>query len=318
MIMLMDFGKDCIKMENNGNAKTEKIYKKKLTNGGAALCILTFIAFLLSLGAALTEVSASLIYKALFGRGTLGFFANNFIEFVALYENAIIMAVFCFIMFTVAASSVRKKRLGREYPALAVCIPVLLAVQPVIEIIKIIDSGSVANAFKVGSDTYRMRELVNLGIYVLPVIAAFLMLIAGLVVMGRFSCEEFEVRVPAVKKQKDIQTEPVMQNTAYQYVPTAEKSQDNISQGIIPDSAEPAAVQTPFVTEENSVQETEISGFERPEKHGGAEAVSAEIELPEGKEEKEQIEETQENKCKNCGEPIEQNTNFCIHCGAKQ
>lgn len=318
MIMLTDFGKDCIKMENNGNVKTEKIYKKKLTNGGAALCILTFIAFLLSLGAALTEVSASLIYNALFGRETLGFFANNFTEFVELYENAIIMAVFCFIMFTVAASSARKKRLGREYPALAVCIPVLLAVQPVIKIIGIIDSGSVANAFKVGSDTYRMRELVNLGIYVLPVIAAFLMLIAGLVVMGRFSCEEFEARVPAVKKQKNVQPEPAAQNTAYQYAPVTEKQQDNSAQGIIPDSAEPAAAQPPLSAEESEARETENSVFERPESHGGAAAVSVEIELPESKDGNSESEKTEENKCKNCGEPLEQNMKFCIHCGAKQ
>ncbi len=306
-------------MENSGTLKMEKIYKKKLTNGGAALCVLTFIAFLLSLGAALTEVSASLIYNAMFGRGTIGFFANNFTEFVELYENAIIMGVFCFIMFTVAASSVRKKRLGREYPALAVCIPVLLAVQPVIEIIEIIESGSVANAFKVGSDTYRMRELVNLGIYVLPVLSAFLMLIAGLVVMGRFSCEEFEVRVPAVKKQKNVQSDTAVQNTAYQYSPVAEKQQDNNAQGIIPDNAEPAAAQTPFIAEESAGNENNgDNGFERPEKHGGAEAVSAEIELPESKEEKDQSTEALENKCKNCGEPIEQNMKFCIHCGAKQ
>lgn len=312
-------------MENNGNVKTEKIYRKKLTNGGAGLCILTFIAFLLSLGAALTEVTASLVYNALFGRGTMGFFANNFTEFVELYENAIIMTVFCFIMFAVAASSVRKKRLSKEYPALAVCIPILLAVQPVIEIIKIIDSGSVANAFKVGSDSYRMRELSNLGIYVLPVIAAFLMLIAGLVVMGRFSCEEFEVRVPAVKKQKNVQAEPAVQNTSYQYAPIEEKPQSNTSQGIIPDSAEPAAVQTPFIAEPEklNVQADDNSEFERHVKHGGAEAVNAEIEFEDTNDTEETVptenhEETEENKCKSCGEPIEQGVKFCVHCGAKQ
>lgn len=177
-----------------------KTFKKKLTDTGGSVCVLTFIALCLSAAGTLTEYIGAAIYNNFYSSYVDRIFAADLRQFVELYEKPMIMTVFSLVLFVWAFRGRRKKRAGWEFSAFSICLPIVLALRPVLDVIEIINKGDFSRALQSGTDGDKFRAILKLSIPTLPIFAAFFILIAGLITAGRLIGEDFSAEIPVTKK----------------------------------------------------------------------------------------------------------------------
>lgn len=178
----------------------EKNYKKKLTDAGVGVCVLTFISLVIAIVGTMLEFIATSGYNQYFGDYKSYILVDDFYSFVCTYERSIILTAITFILFISALSAVRKKKLGWEFPAMSIIMSIVLAVQPIMTIAKIVSAGEFSKAWNSNIDESKVEALLDLSVSVFPVFSCFFLLIAGLTSLGRFMGEDFGAKVPITKK----------------------------------------------------------------------------------------------------------------------
>jgi hypothetical protein len=177
-----------------------KNYRKRLTDAGGAVCVLTLISLILAVAGVLTEVIATEIYNDYYTAFAQNILSDGAYSFVTLYEKSMILAVLTLILFIDSVSAFRKKKLGWEFPALSIGLSIVMAVKPIMDIVNTINTGEFAQAWSYGNRLEIFKECAELSISVVPVFSCFFMLLAGLTSLGRFMSDDFKADVPLTKR----------------------------------------------------------------------------------------------------------------------
>lgn len=198
------------------------VRKKKLTNAGTGVCVLTFIGFIFALIGSLEEFIAVFIYNIKFSEDIDKFFATDFSTYLNVYERPLSLALISLIFFIIFSVSKRKKSVGYSTGILCMVIPVVYSIVPIINLISFIkkdyfmdylDSGLTKNAFVV---------YFQLALYLLSLGACFFLLIAGLVVCARLAGEKFAAEVPYLEKNYNNVQPVFAQQDQYVQMPSAD------------------------------------------------------------------------------------------------
>ena len=186
----------------------EKTYNKKLIRSGGGVFTLTLFAALLSLAAALGEVIAVALYNAFYSNPVDHIFAADAEQYLLVHQYAIVMAVFAVIMFIWAASSMKNRKLGREFGFFGIFLNCALCVMPIYKTVDQAMKRETGDAFSKGLDGDKFRMAFKLMINALPLLAGVLILLAGVSVMVKLSgVEACTVTRPARKNKPQPEDE---------------------------------------------------------------------------------------------------------------
>lgn len=251
--------------------------KKKLTNSGTGVCVLTFIAFIFALIGSLEEFIGVFIYNIKFSDELRKLFAYDFTTYLNIYERHLSLAVISLIFFIIFCVSKRKKSVGYGIAIASVVIPIVYSTVPIINLVTAIKNDYFMDYFDSGLDETTFTFYAQLAFYVILLIACFFMLIAGLVLCCKLAGEKFTVDVPYVQKAENVQ--PVVQ-AQYVQMPSADTGY-----------AAMGNTNTVSVNEE----QTNIPSFDDVIKSDNS---------------------TMET-CPNCGAELKSHAKFCSVCGQK-
>lgn len=280
-----------------------KTYSKKLTESGGAVCVLTFIAFLLSACGVLTEYIGVNLYNRYYTTSTDYIFAGDINTFVSVYEKPVILTLVTFTFFIVLLVSKSKKRIGGEIPSILIVSAVALAIRPAFAIADLISTGEFSATMRYASDGDKFRTVLNLSISALPIISCFLLLIAGLVLCSKLLGEDFSVQVPITKKVSVSPTPaPVIKQAQPTVEPKFEYGHSNYIEPDVADSYKKDNGATPVnaVVKETEV-ETEVD-CETPNNDTASEKIQADEDFI---------------VCSVCNTKSPTSSKFCQKCGAE-
>ena len=257
-----------------------KTYKKKLTDAGGAVCVLSFIALCLSAAGVMLEYIGTAIYNNYNSGSVEHILVKNWEEFASVYEKSAILAVFSFIIFITALKARNKKKIGSATAALTVFMPVVMAVVPAINTVKLVTSGSFRDSLFDGNSRESIESAVLLSNAAIPLFVCFFLLLSGLILAGRLIGEEFHADVPASKRVAVMPEQKAERET------------------------------TPDIPKDGYISSEPENEYRRPD---GAEQVSAPVVTEETAKDNEQQEE--KSVCKFCGAELKDNAKFCSVCG---
>lgn len=284
-----------------------KTYRKKLTYAGGSLCVLSFIALILSLCAALIEPVGTMIYNSIFTRSIGYINASGISTYVYGYGVAVMTAAFSLAAFFTSARAKSKKKLDGAFAGTLITVSLVLTAMSAIMTFEALRTGTLSNAINYGYDNDIFIAAVSLAKDALPLISNFLLFIGGLVLASRLMGENFAANIPYVKKsqsQYDPQAGaiPMPVQNAQPYI------QPDLDQFRKPDNAEPVMAQV------NNAAD-----------HDKTEAVPNQIQQPqpqqtpaEEKADVSDIADTESStltKCPNCGSELKEGAKFCSVCG---
>ncbi|MGN0594437.1 MAG: zinc ribbon domain-containing protein [Hominimerdicola sp.] len=252
-----------------------KRYKKKLTNSGGGICVLSFIAFLFAVGGACVDFIVTAIYNQYYYNKRDYIFASDAFEYIKIFDKSIILAVFSFAVMCYFLSARRKKKLGAGFSAVVTVTSLALAVEPVAMIVQKLMNGELTNAVNYDNDYAKFYAFSDLIACALPAFSSFFMLLAGIILIGRVISEDFYVEIPVVKNIA-VMPENKEESLPEQKELPYESDKSNSSPIIIEDNVEPA---------------------------------SAEVEMPDNDEDSKTL------VCSKCGFAISENAKFCRNCG---
>lgn len=294
--------------------------KKRFTRGGGAPLVLTVIALIISLTAAFEEYIARFIYNLafkdnkadkVFVSSIIGFFTmeRNSVSVIRVYtEKAFIIALVAFAAFLVLAASARKKKIVSGEAWMMIISAAACAIEPVIYMIHFF-SNSLYKNFSDSNDGVRFRSFYGFLIYALPLIAAFLLVLAGFILLIRLAREKaVEISSEEPAAAGDDNNDTAADDTyAAAFMPQTEPVMPEAA--IPPQSDEPA-----FAAADEPKAEPEI-----PQAAPAAEEAAAE----EPAEEETQPEplithEPEKVFCASCGNQLDPAAKFCNNCGAKR
>lgn len=199
---------------------TRKSTTKKLTNCGAGVCVMVFIALIFSLAAALGELIVPLIYGQFYTVPMEHFLAKDIPELLNVYHAPIIMSLFSLIVFIWAVGAKKAQKLGNEFAVINIFLPIAVCYPLAMSIIKSLANGRVQSEFSTQYDSDKFRMACELAVFGLPVIGGILMIIAGFAVMSRLGKVFHEAKIPYYHKSgkfenpegfmnKPLETDPV-------------------------------------------------------------------------------------------------------------
>lgn len=265
-----------------------KRYTKKLTNSGGGVCALSFIAFLLAAAGASMDFVVTAIYNRYYYNKKDSMFASNWFEYIKTYDQSLILVFFTFAAMCCIFSSKRKRKIGSGFAALITVTSLALAAGPISMIIEKLANGELTNAVKYDNDYAKFVAVSNLIVYALPAFSSFLMLLAGIVLIGRVSSEEFTVEISTVGKNAASNNEINSDAVSAKIDITDEKKSVN-----------------------NYIDPNLVKSIEEPDDNAAtASAVMTESESKDESAENETV-------CSVCGSKITGNAKFCRNCGNK-
>ncbi|WP_295210111.1 zinc ribbon domain-containing protein [Ruminococcus sp.] len=284
-----------------------KTYRKKLTYAGGSLCVLSFIALILSLCAALIEPVGTMIYNSIFTRSIGYINASGISTYVYGYGVAVMTAAFSLAAFFTSARAKSKKKLDGAFAGTLITVSLVLTAMSAIMTFEALRTGTLSNAINYGYDNDIFIAAVSLAKDALPLISNFLLFIGGLVLASRLMGEDFAANIPYVKKSQS-QYDPQAGAIPMPVQPAQPYIQPDLDQFRKPDNAEPVMAQV------NNAAD-----------HDKTEAVPNQIQQPQPQqtpaEEKADvsdiadIESSTLTKCPNCGSELKEGAKFCSVCG---
>lgn len=292
--------------------------KKKFTRGGGAPLVLTVIALIISLIAAFEEFIARAVYNAAFDTKTdkvflsdiIGFFTmdRNSVSVIRIYtEKAFILALVAFISFIVLAASARKKKIVSGEAWMMMITSAACAIEPVIYMTYFF-SNDIYKNFSDSNDGVRFRSFYGFLIYALPLLAAFLLCLAGFILLIRLAKEK---AVYINDETAEITAESVTAaDTETAYVPPMSDSifrpqaEAVMPEAVLPVQTAPEAEAAPETSEENTSEPEEILQTVPAETAQEPEPVITY--------------EAEKVFCGNCGQQLDPAAKFCNNCGAKR
>lgn len=291
--------------------------KKKFTRGGGAPLVLTVIALIISLAAVFEEYIARFIYNLAFKdskadkvfiSSIIGFFTmeRNSVSVIRVYtEKAFIIALVAFAAFMILVTSARKKKIVGGEAWMMIISAAACAIEPVIYMMQFFSNGLHKN-FSDSNDGVRFRSFYGFLIYALPLIATFLLVLAGFILLIRLAREK-----SVVISTEDPDTAGDDSNAAYDdtYAPSfMPQTEAVMPEAVMPQSDEPAAADIVPEPEPEIPQVTPIVETE------------AVADVPEEETQPEPLITHEPAKvfCANCGNQLDPAAKFCNNCGAKR
>lgn len=232
-----------------------KSCKKKLSDAGAAACVLSFISLLFAVAGSLLEFIAREIYRSEFGNTDM-VFAKEWDTYIASYQNSLIMLVFSLMVFIVCLSCRRKKKIGAEFGAMVTLGTAVVSLYPAAAIYHVFADEMYQGIDSFNTDVSKFYTTIHILSIALPLISGAFLFIGGIALWGRTLTDDFSVRCPIMKRQpiedvsEDIavvrapqpaQTAPSFEFTNSNYIPP-EKEQTAAQAEPQPDTAAPNAV----------------------------------------------------------------------------
>lgn len=293
---------------------------KKLTHGGGVPMVLSLIALILSLVASFQEYLFRFIYNLAFDADAEKVFVSNIIGYftmtkndvpvISMYtEKAFILAIISLAAFLIFVLSGKKKTIVGGEAIMLIASAGACLIEPVMYVINFL-TGDMKSGLSADNDGERFRCFYGLLIYVLPMVISVLLIVAGLVILGRVAAEKNKVEVARKGAVAPVVAAPA---------------------GIAPAVAAPAFAQ-PMQPQmaQNSVAMDEIAV---PEVEPVI-AQQAEEKFEEAAQQAQQVAETFEEKaaeveaviedapkvvfCATCGNQLDTNAKFCNNCGTKR
>lgn len=275
-------------------------YKKKLTNSGGGVCVMTCFAALFALCAAAGDLLAGLLYTQFFSRQIYDMSPDP-IDFVFDGSANIAVAVFALVMMFWSFSAAKAKRMGREFGWVNIFMSLALCISPAVKLYRLLGTDFFDNYFKTNYDSDKFAGAVALGKIGLPLVAGRLLFLSGIIVLARIGGEDFAVEVPRGGKKEKVQ--PV--------------STDNTVS--VPESSQQESA---FGFGENTQAVQGLTGETKPATYGANEAPSASGEsfyqpaAPESADGSDMRPKRPSVKlCPKCGELVGDDELFCSNCG---
>lgn len=286
---------------------------KKLTHGGGAPMVLSLIALIISLVASFQEYLFRFIYNLAFDAeaekvfvdSVAGYFTmtRNDVSVISMYsEKAFILAIISLAAFLIFALSGKKKTIVGGEAVMLIASSAACLIEPVMYLVNFF-AGDMKDGLSSDNDGERFRCFYGLLIYALPVIVAFLLIVAALIILCRVAAEKNKVEVA----RKTVNASPIAAAAVAAPVfaePTFAQPSFPQQSGVMDEiTAVPVA---------ESVTETEEAAPEMPIAEEAVSQVSEPIAQA-------VIEEAPKSVfCATCGQQLDPNAKFCNNCGTKR
>ena len=180
----------------------KKVYRKKLTNSGGGVCVLTGLAAVFALCAAAGDHLAGVVYAQFYKRQVYDMSFDP-LELIEGRRCAIVTAVFALIMFIWALTAAKGKKMGREFGWTGIFMGLSLSIEPVLDLWRKLEGSFISNHFRTDYDSDKFRGAVELAKSGLPMLACVFIMLAGLAVLIKAGGEDFVLEAPrAGRKQK--------------------------------------------------------------------------------------------------------------------
>ncbi len=179
---------------------------KKLTNANGIIRVFSIIALVIALIGSLLEPLGKLIYNMIFSNKIDYLLVKTFKSYIVSSQYSLLFLVMSVVLMVAAFSSKRKKNIGQGFGSLYVLVPVVVSIAPFIDMLDYFKSGA-HKYYSNGADNLKFRDLCIILVYILPLCAAVLFLLCGLMLVVKASGEKpTEVTyVPVKVKQKPVQ-----------------------------------------------------------------------------------------------------------------
>lgn len=269
-----------------------------MTNSGAGVCVMIFIAFIFSLAAALGELIVPLIYGQFYTTPMQHFLANDVPMLLNVYHAQIVMAIFSFIVFIWAVGAKKARKLGNEFAVINIFLSIAVCYPLAMSIIEALAKGEVQDAFSSQYDSDKFRMACELGVNGLPVIGGLLMMIAGFAVMSRLGKDFYEAEIPYYQKSGKFENPEGFMNKPLETAPVA-----------APEPIAPAATPISQPEPTNTYAPQPDQGF-AINTQAIPEPLADITSAPEPKKQTVLL-------CPECGELVQPEEIFCSNCGHK-
>lgn len=297
---------------------------KKLTHGGGVPMILSLIALILSLVASFQEYLFRFIYNIAFDADAEKIFVGNIagyftmtkndVPVISMYtEKAFILAIISLAAFLIFVLSGKKKTIVGGEAIMLIAASGACLIEPVMYVINFL-SGDMKDGLSSSNDGERFRCFYGLLIYALPMLISVLLIVAGLIILGRVAAEKNKVEVArkgaVAAVAAPVFAQPMQPQTAQNGAAMMDEIAVPAVEPVVAQQAdetfamfEEKAAEAEAVIEEKVQQADETVGmFE--EKAAEVEAV---------------IEEAPKAVfCATCGNQLDPNAKFCNNCGTKR
>ncbi len=292
---------------------------KKLTNANGIIRVFSIIALVVSLIGVLLEPLGKLIYNMIFSNKIDYLLVKTFKTYIVSSQYSIIFLVMSIVLMVAAFSSKRKKNIGQGFGSLYVLVPVVACIAPFIDMIDYFNSG-VHKYYSNGADNLKFRDLCVILVYILPICAAVLFLLCGLMLVIKASGEKpTEVTyIPVKIKQKPAQPNFAPQN---QFDPNAN---NGFAQpqgfnapggfGAAPFGAPNANMQSPFAKPQDQAVPASAPLMDDLKTSSGDVKTDA-VNFSPAPEKTEQPSASLPKVCPECGTVLADNAKFCKGCG---
>lgn len=183
-------------------AKT--IGRKKMTNSGGGVCLMTCIAALLALCSAADDYLPGLLYTQFFSRQVYDM-SFNLEDFLYRNSSYISVAVFALVMMFWAFSAAKFKRMGKAFGWVNIFMSPVLCIYPALKLYDILGTDFFDKYFKTNYDSDKFVGAAALAKVGFPLIAGLLLILSGIVVLARVGGEDFVAEVPRGGKKEKAQ-----------------------------------------------------------------------------------------------------------------
>ncbi len=283
---------------------------KKLTHGGGVPMVLSLIALILSLVASFQEYLFRFIYNIAFDADAEKVFVSNIIGYftmtkndvpvISMYtEKAFILAIISLAAFLIFVLSGKKKTIVGGEAIMLIASAGACLIEPVMYVINFL-TGDMKSGLSADNDGERFRCFYGLLIYVLPMVISVLLIVAGLVILGRVAAEKNKVEVA-----RKGAVAPVVAAPAFAQPMQPQMAQNSVAMDeIAVPEVEPVIAQQAEEKFEEAAQQAQQVAETFEEKAAEVEAV---------------IEDAPKVVfCATCGNQLDPNAKFCNNCGTKR
>lgn len=297
---------------------------KKLTHGGGVPMILSLIALILSLVASFQEYLFRFIYNIAFDADAEKIFVGNIagyftmtkndVPVISMYtEKAFILAIISLAAFLIFVLSGKKKTIVGGEAIMLIAASGACLIEPVMYVINFL-SGDMKDGLSSSNDGERFRCFYGLLIYALPMLISVLLIVAGLIILGRVAAEKNKVEVARKGAVAAVAAPVFAQPMQPQMAQNGAAMMDEIAVPAVEPVVAQQADET-FAMFEEKAAEAEAVIEEKvqqaDETVGMFEEKAAEVEAV--------IEEAPKAVfCATCGNQLDPNAKFCNNCGTKR